>query len=173
MQLKDAIKLIECDFLTGQSVQSVWADLGCGDGLFAQALDHYLYPGSKIFCVDKRTRPDLKISESNVEFVFIKADFEKDYLPFEKLDGILMANSLHYVKDKISFLKNCMKMFHNKTFLIVEYDSDIPVSTWVPYPLSFESLKKLFNSLSFHSVIRIGEHASLYGRGGIYAALIQ
>ncbi|MBN9352327.1 MAG: class I SAM-dependent methyltransferase [Chitinophagaceae bacterium] len=173
MQLKDAIKLIECDFLTRQSVPSVWADLGCGAGLFAQALDHYLYPGSKIFCVDKRAGSGFKISGSNAGFIFIKADFEKDNLPFKKLNGILMANSLHYVKDKFSFFKKCMKIFHNETFLIVEYDTDIPVFNWVPYPINFESLNKLSGSLSFHSVVRTGDHASLYGRGGIYAALIQ
>jgi hypothetical protein len=38
---------------------------------------------------------------------------------------------------KPSFLAKCKRDFSNGTFLVIEYDTDIPVPKWVLYPISF------------------------------------
>ena len=52
MQLSEAIELIQKINIPGNKPQ-VWADLGCGDGLFTRALATLLPEGSIIHAVDK------------------------------------------------------------------------------------------------------------------------
>ncbi len=85
-----------------------------------------------------------------------------------------MANSFHYVKNKKELLQKLSGYVKEEhSFLIVEYDTDKPVSTWVPYPARFESLKKLFNEAGYSSVIKMNEHPSVYRSGIMYSAIIK
>jgi len=173
MILKDAIELIKHDQINDLSEHQIWADLGCGEGLFSQALAHLLKPGSHIYAVDK-TKPDPIPSYNNVLIESRSYDFIKDVLAFPPLDGILMANSLHYVSDKNALL-NKLKLLLKPAavFLIVEYDTDTPIKNWVPYPLSFQSLQNLFRQSGYETIIPIGKRASVYGRANLYSALIK
>lgn len=173
MDIKEAIAFIENEFLKNQNEASSWADLGCGSGLFTRALSYYLKPESTIYAVDKAVRSDLKLSEEQNQLIPIQGNFEKDNLPVPKLDGILMANSLHYVGDKYAFLTKCRQTFSNNSFLIIEYDTDSPVKHWVPYPISFTRLSLLFESVGFHEITKLRERRSVFGNTFMYAALIQ
>jgi len=168
MTLREAIALIDAakPFLPQASPQH-WADLGCGAGLFTEALAKILPAQSTVYGVD--TNPGLRQS---THIIPIKADFVKDDLPLSDLDGILMANSLHYVKDKPALLEKlsaCMRP--GSPMIIVEYDTDQAVSTWVPYPLSYTSLTKLFTAAGYQQVKKLGQRPSAYGRANIYAAI--
>ncbi|WP_240643126.1 class I SAM-dependent methyltransferase [Sinomicrobium pectinilyticum] len=168
MKTKDAIALIES---AGNRLKSSgdWADLGCGAGLFSKALSHYLPVDSTVFAVDK-TR---SFTPDTEKIRFIKADFVNDTLPLEELDGILMANSLHYVKNQPVFLKKLHAYLKpGAGFIIIEYDKTIPVPMWVPYPVSFVRLGQIFHSLGYTSVEKIGERASVYGNDMFYVAFI-
>jgi len=146
-----------------------WADLGCGSGLFTTALARLLPPGSTVYGVD--THPTVRQQTTPVAIKPLTADFVKDPLDLPPLDGILMANSLHYVKDKLILIQKLKTYMHPASpFLIVEYDTDKPVPVWVPYPISYDSLTRFFKD---HKIEKLGERPSAYGRANMYAALVQ
>ena len=153
----------------------IWADLGSGSGMFTLALAGLLPPESIIHAVDTSMASLNKIpgQYNSVKIEKNQIDFVTNPLPFHNLDGILMANSLHYVKDKKSFLTSLTTHLKNDgCFLIVEYDTDIPVSTWVPYPVSFSLLKGLFVNAGYNTIHKINERASVYGKL-MYSAIIK
>ena len=165
MNQTDAITLISKGVTTSSPQR--WADLGCGNGTFTNALFHLLPTGSKIEAIDRQTQ------RLGIPVNFTVANFETDELKLTALDGILMANSLHFVQDKKKLITMLEPYFPgNPTFLIVEYDTD-KANSWVPYPLSFPSLSTLFTSLGYHQVIKLAERPSVYNRARIYASLIQ
>ena len=172
MELQEAISLIQTDELI-RDTKSTWADLGCGSGLFTRALAGKLYPGSTIYAVDKNMSSFQKSSfPNNVIVKTIESDFVQDDLNLENLDGILMANALHFVRNKKSFIEKMIPYFRDApVFLLVEYDTDLP-NPWVPYPISFTSLKKLFSEKGFNVVKKINEKKSLYRTGHMYSVFI-
>jgi ubiquinone/menaquinone biosynthesis C-methylase UbiE len=170
MNLQDAIKLIQPGLLN-QTQPSTWADLGCGDGLFTIALSNLLKEGSIVYAVDENKSALNKIKPiTGIELKKVVANFETDDLELLNLNGILMANSLHYVKDKITFLKKAITwMKIESSFIIVEYDTE-KSNRWVPYPISFVSLQKLFAEIGFDAE-KIGEQKSIYQSAGMYVSL--
>lgn len=172
MKLEEAVRLISNEFIFIPQKQ-VWADLGCGSGTFTKALAVILSGNSVIYAVDKvksvlNNIPD-RFGNSTIEK--INGDFTKIQLPIN-LDGILMANSFHYVEDKDLLIKKIYVNLKEKGhFLIVEYDINIS-TPWIPYPVSFNSLKKLFDEEKY-SVIKLGDHPSVYRKEKIYSALIK
>ena len=174
MSPSEAYSLIKNDLLPGDQRITHWADLGCGTGLFTQALSRLLQPGSTIHGID--TRPSLKrqTTPNGVDLIPLQLDFVTDDWGLQPLDGILLANSFHYVKDKGAFLSHTKSLLQpNASLLIVEYDTDTPVPTWVPYPLSFPALKDLLTHAGYTVIQKLAEKPSIYGGGNIYAALIR
>ena len=162
MKAEEAIRLIR-NGVTGEGPQH-WADLGCGSGTFTFALQSLLAPGSRITAIDKQKQV--------LPADFIKADFEKDDLNLTGLDGILLANSLHYVRDKTRLIKKLENYFAAKpAFLIVEYDTSRS-NLWVPYPVSYQNLQQLFTALGYSSIHLLAEASSRFG-GRMYAALVR
>lgn len=148
-----------------------WVDLGCGDGTFTVALAAQLAPRSVIHAID-RDHPALKRIPSHHHDVRIHAhvgDFNEPW-PFGSVDGILMANSLHYVENQHDFVEVCeSRMTSPHRFLIVEYDTN-KANSWVPYPVSRTRLAELFRGYSFRS---LGSRPSRYQRARLYAELME
>ncbi|WP_298735791.1 class I SAM-dependent methyltransferase [uncultured Chitinophaga sp.] len=169
MELNEAIELIRYEGIAGPGASS-WADLGCGSGLFSRALAALLPTGSTVYAIDKEP---VKIAGAHGAAIQnLQLDFVANDLPLQNLDGILMANSLHYVKDQYAFIKkagSCLKA--GAGFLIIEYDTD-KANPWVPYPLSYHSLLRLFHRAGYPHIIRLQERASIYGRADIYSVLV-
>lgn len=172
MELTTAISLIQNnDILQQQPVQ--WADLGCGSGLFTRALAHYLKKESTIYAVDTTVNIKDTITNNGVEIKTVRADFVNDALPFRLLDGVLMANSFHYVLNKPAFIEKINNHLKpNAVFLVVEYDTDTHVKKWVPYPVSFNSLTILFKNEGHTTIQRLRTQPSAFG-GDMYAAIIK
>ena len=169
MLLSEAITLIQHP-ITNQI--NTWADLGCGNGLFTNALSQLLNDESIIYAIDKNKR-SLKNVEVRDTIILKKLalDFVNDDLPVENLSGILMANSFHFVKDKNAFIKkvfNCLST--NGYLIIVEYNTD-KSNLWVPNPISFRSLQNFFKQFNF-TTEKLYEMPSRY-HGVIYSAIIK
>ena len=155
---------------------TTWADLGCGTGTFTLALADLLAPGSVIQAMDTDASALRKIppAHKSVSITTHRGDFLKPQLwPFAELDGILMANSLHYVEDQATFIRACAsRMKSSRHFLIVEYDTDA-ANRWVPYPVTQTRLTTLFNGAGYASIKLLRSRPSLYRRAPLYAALIS
>jgi ubiquinone/menaquinone biosynthesis C-methylase UbiE len=173
MTLNQAIDLIRDPRLMVPG-STTWADLGSGEGLFTRALASLLQEGSKIFAVDKEAEPSKIISpKPEVSIEKIKADFVREAWPFHSLDGLMMANSFHFVDDKQRFIGKMLTHLNpGGRILIIEYDMDRS-NHWVPYPISFQQLDQLFAGLGLGRFTKISERASAYNRSSIYSAWLS
>ncbi|MDQ6902997.1 MAG: class I SAM-dependent methyltransferase [Bacteroidota bacterium] len=170
MKITDASIFIHKAFQQDAAVER-WADLGCGSGTFTYVLANNLKHGSTIYAVDK-VMPRLT-STNDVEIKNTKANIENIAFATKELDGILMANSLHYIKDKSKLIKTLTSFLKvNGKFLIVEYDTN-KANRWVPFPLPFDELPLLFRNSGFSIIDKIGERSSIFGPQKMYACLIK
>lgn len=146
MDHKDHVNLLRpADLPMG----GTWADFGAGSGAFTLALRELVGPHANIYAIDKDARGfkdlerDHRDKFSTAQNVHtIRADFTGP-LSMPPLDGIVMANSLHYLKDKVKVLRHVRSYLKlNGALLLVEYNVDSG-NPWVPYPISFESFRML------------------------------
>jgi ubiquinone/menaquinone biosynthesis C-methylase UbiE len=169
VELYEAVELIRGAF-AAQKKKTVWADLGCGKGMFTHALARLLHEGSKIHAVDQLNET-IHAPLNGIAIEFHQLDFMKNVLPFHELDGILMANSLHFVSEKIEFLLGLKRYLRrNGRLLIVEYELS-QGNEWVPYPVPFSTLKNLLTNEGFIDIQLIGERKSIYGAHKMYASI--
>ena len=111
-----------------------WADLGAGEGAFTLALADLLGPDAQIVAVDRDARALRSLAG---RFETRVADFTKG-VDLHELDGVLMANSLHFVREKEPVLQAVRGMLRpGGTLIIVEYGTDRG-NAWVPHPFSYE-----------------------------------
>src|SRR5262245_14223699 len=82
-----------------------WADLGSGTGAFTLALADLLGPSGTIYSVDQDRRAlreqerALRARFPALTMHYLVADFTRQ-LDLRTLDGVVMANSLHFVREK-------------------------------------------------------------------------
>ena len=119
-----------------------WADLGCGDGIFTAALYALIRPGGQIYAVDKdrRTLESLaryfRANFPEAELYPVEADFARS-LALPPLDGLVMANSLHFVRDreKVRLLVRLSALLRpGGRLIVVEYNA-ARGNLVVPHPL--------------------------------------
>jgi ubiquinone/menaquinone biosynthesis C-methylase UbiE len=149
----------------------VWCDLGCGEGAFTLALASLLAPGSTIHAIDIDRRALRKIPESHdgVSIRTVVADINSLSLRLPPGDGILMANSLHFIQEQAQLLARLTAV--TRRFLVVEYDRSRS-SVWEPYPVNFNRLCDLFHEAGTDAVHRIDSRRSRFG-GTMYSALAE
>ena len=152
-----------------------WADLGSGTGAFTLALADLIGPAGKIYSIDKDQRA-LKDQEKamrtnfpSIAVEYINADFTHR-LDLPKLDGIIMANSLHYVRHKDPILQLIRSYLRpGGRFILVEYNTDRG-NMWVPYPLTYRTWETLAHQNGFTTTQLLATVPSRYF-GEIYSAL--
>jgi len=145
-----------------------WADLGAGEGNFTRALATLLGPGAHITAVD-RDGGALRAIGGEVETRV--ADFTRP-LDLHELDGVVMANSLHFVRNKPPVLASVRAMLTpGGRLIVVEYATDRG-NPWVPHPFSFETWKDLAAEAGFVGTEQIGSVPSRYF-GSMYSALAR
>jgi SAM-dependent methyltransferase len=127
-----------------------WADIGAGNGAFTLALADLLGPGSRIVAVDRDARA-LAENERAVRSRFpgvglttLTADLT-GVLELPQLDGLVAANSLHYVprERQVAVIRGLAAHLRpGGRFVVVEYDVDRG-NPWVPHPFSSASWERL------------------------------
>src|SRR6266566_1801272 len=102
MEHKDHVNLIKGG-IPGPG--GVWADLGSGWGAFTLALADLIGLSGEIYSVDKdggslrEQERAMRSTFPQADVHYIAADFTRP-LDLPPLDGIVIANSLHYVRHK-------------------------------------------------------------------------
>jgi SAM-dependent methyltransferase len=152
-----------------------WADLGSGSGAFTLALADLLGPGATIHSVDRDAgalrEQGAALSARFPEVIVHQrvADFTQP-LDLPELDGVVMANSLHFVRDKLPVLRRIIgHLKPGGRFVLVEYDADRG-NPWVPHPLSFGSWTVLAAEAGLRDTHRTASVPSRF-LGSIYAAV--
>ena len=153
-----------------------WADIGAGTGAFTLALADLLGPGSRIVAVDRdggalrEARAAVTSRFPAVAIDALTADFTRP-LEISGLDGIVAANSLHFVPrdqqaDVVATLAGYLRP--GGTFVLVEYDADHG-NPWVPHPFRFDGWERLAEAGGLVEARYLGRVASRF-LGGIYSA---
>ena len=127
---------------------ATWADLGSGRGAFTLALADLLGPQGVIYSVD-RDRDALRVQQQAIARRFpvaamnyLALDFTT-HLSLPPLDGLVMANSLHFVRHKEAVVQLVMSYIKpGGQIVLVEYNTDAG-NLWVPHPLSFDTWQQL------------------------------
>jgi ubiquinone/menaquinone biosynthesis C-methylase UbiE len=160
---KDLVALIEGGV---QERGGRWADLGAGEGAFTLALAELLGPDAQIVAVD-RDRGALGALDGRFETRV--ADFTKP-LDLHDLDGVVMANSLHFVRDKEPVLRSLRSMLKpGGRLIVVEYGADRG-NPWVPFPFSYPRWEEMAAQAGFKSTTLLKTIPSRW-LGSMYSAL--
>jgi hypothetical protein len=170
MKISEAVALTRNPSFERPVSQS-WCDLGCGKGTFTLALAQSLAPGSTIHAVDLDSQALGTIPDEyhGVAIRKVLGDLRSPGLRLPPVNGILMANLLHFIQDQPLFLRKLLSI--TECFLIVEYERSKP-SPWGPYPVGFERLCVLFRESGVDSIEKLTTRRSRFG-GTLYSAFVQ
>jgi SAM-dependent methyltransferase len=168
MKITEATALIRTPLIEWARPQS-WCDLGSGSGTFTMALAQLLAPRSTIYAVDfdQRALEGIPDQRNGVEIRKIVMDLQNASLRLPSVDGVLMANTLHFIQEQQVLLRRLLSVAD--CFLIVEYERSRP-NRWGPYPVGFERLRQLFSVAGVERVEKLATRPSLFG-GMMYSAL--
>jgi len=174
MLISDAVGLIRP---TIPRTGGTWADIGAGDGMFTRALVELLGPTARIYAVDRdqEALADLEdwAAEHGANVTTVVADFSQPFglpdLGGGLLDGMLFANSLHFVPEPQDVLAQlAARVRPGGRIVFVEYERRAP-SRWVPYPIPAARLPELSLSAGLSLPVFVASRPSAFG-GSLYAA---
>jgi len=157
-----------------------WADLGAGTGTFTRALVELLGPEARIYAVDRDARLVAALERwaqrDAPKVIAVAADFTGPFelpgLPAPQLDGILLANALHFVADGEAVLRRLANWVRpGGRVVVIEYDRRAR-SSWVPYPISPERLAVLAASAGLSAPAVTATRPSAFG-GTLYVAAAE
>ena len=156
----------------------VWADIGAGEGTFTRAIFEILGPNARIYALDK-DEPALAVTESwarsaGADVITVRADFAGDFelsgLESPGLDGMLLANTLHFVPEPERLLTALSGYVRpGGRVVVIEYDrrrSD----RWVPHPIPSASWPTLATAAGLVAPSIAATRPSAY-RGSLYTAI--
>jgi SAM-dependent methyltransferase len=170
MEDGDALALLRP--AVGGAAGETWADLGAGTGVFTRALATLVAPGGRVVAVDaddaalgavrRWARPDAGVET-------LRGDFTRP-LPLPPLDGVVMANALHFASDAAAVLSLIASYLRpGGRLVLIEYEGRRP-SRWVPHPVSPARFAELAAGAGLDVPRVVARRPSAYG-GRMYVAV--
>ena len=154
-----------------------WLELGAGEGAFTLALADLLGAGGSIVAVDRDRRALANLAERldaafpAVSVRTIAADFGGG-LPPGPFDGVLAANSLHFLRDPVPVLRTAAaSLAPGGRVVVVEYDADRG-NPWVPHPFSAARFPELAAAAGLADTRPLGRVPSRF-LGAIWSAVAR
>jgi len=175
MNAKEAQRLIDAAVPAGPGT---WADFGAGDGTFTRSLAARLGSGARIYAVDRDARAlrtlERAVGGYGAEVTIVHADlgqaFELPDAGLGTLDGFLLANTLHFMRDAAAALARLVMWVRPSGIaVLIEYDRRSP-SRWVPHPIDSVALPALFAAAGLTRSEIVARADSAFG-GEIYVAV--
>ena len=124
-----------------------WLEIGAGEGAFTLALADVLGADARIVAVDRDARALERLTRAMhgrfapAALERIVTDFTRE-LPDGPFDGVLAANSLHFVRERGGLLARLREQLGpDGRLVVVEYDADRG-NPWVPHPFSFSTWRR-------------------------------
>jgi ubiquinone/menaquinone biosynthesis C-methylase UbiE len=146
----------------------LWADFGAGVGSFTRALRELVGPEAVIYAIDR----DRHALRGQRDAIPVAGDFTQP-LDLPSLDGILMANALHWVNDQARVMAQLVGYLHpGGRLILVEYDVTGPRS-YIPHPVPYARFEALAQAAGLRDVRRIGERVSPSSGVTMYAGVAQ
>lgn len=152
-----------------------WADLGAGSGTFTRALAALLGPGAELYAVDadegalRSLRAWAERPPDGPAVHVLPGDFTRR-MALPPLDGIVLANALHFVRGQAETLALAASYLRPGGRLVVIEYQDRPASRWVPYPVSSARLAELAADAGLTPPRVVATRPSAYG-GDIYVGM--
>lgn len=162
----------------------VWADLGAGSGVFTRALAALLGPAGTVYAVDRDAaalRELASMAAGSTDSATIRTvvgDFAEP-LELPPLDGVLVANALHYVPyaEQPAVLRRVASLLTSGApaggapLVVVEYDRQHR-NPWVPYPITPAALAAAARDAGLAVPTVLATRPSRFG-GTIYSAVVR
>lgn len=174
MNHQDHVRLIKDGI---HQPDGIWADFGSGRGAFTLALADLLKLEAQIYSIDQdwlalqQQKLAIRRQFPEMQVVYQRSDFTKSMV-LPALDGLVMANALHFVPHRhkvatLQLLQHYLK--NNGRLIIVEYNVD-QGNRWVPYPFSWRTWHQLAAESGLGETRLLATRPSSF-LGEIYAAV--
>ena len=153
-----------------------WAELGAGSGVFTAALSALLGPDGTVYATDRDIRAVKRLQAlktSGAALHVQRADFTRprDLSNLNDLDGVLLANALHFVPRQKRVLQQLAQMLRpGGRPLVVEYDT-FQRTPWGPFPLPPERLQRSMQASGLDDFSEVGRQPSRFSGRELYAAV--
>ena len=151
MDHADHTDLLRCGI---EKPGGVWADLGAGGGAFTLALADLIGAGGKIYAID-RDAGALRFNARAMRETFPRAGVRYRVADFTLplavplLDGIVMANALHFQREQKAVVRSLRGYLHPRgRLLIVEYNIE-RANFAVPHPVPYARWETLARDAGF------------------------
>jgi SAM-dependent methyltransferase len=163
------------DLIRDGVAPGTWADLGSGAGAQQIGECERERAGGRIVSVDRdgealrRQRQPMEERFPYAAVEYLQADFTRP-LHLPELDGVVMANSLHFVRRKEPVLAGVRGWLRpGGRLILVEYDTDHG-NPWVPHPLAYPTWERVAAANGFEETRLLARWPSRYA-GAMYSAL--
>ncbi|HEU0302916.1 MAG TPA: class I SAM-dependent methyltransferase [Longimicrobium sp.] len=171
MNERDAIALLRAAVSDAEG--QMWADLGAGTGLFTRALAAMVGAAGHVHAADAeavalRVLCSWIASAGAANVSVTQGDVSRP-LALPPLDGVLMANVLHFIPDQPAVLSLAASYLRpGGQLVLIEYEGRRP-GRWVPYPVSIARFRELAPAAGLAAPEVVAMRPSAFG-GDLYVA---